>query len=193
MRATTASSQQPTRIHENHVTQACSFPTNKQPLKIPPFLEAYRVAIISFGAYSYFNRQLPPDLLYTSKTTQPPDFSPQAEIVTLQLINVFLLLAGLAVVCCFSKDRFVVKGYCTVVALADYGHIWSVYKGLGPEAFWEFGKWNDLVWGGVLASALLNLVRWGVVFDVFGRLKDGEEKVKTKYAGAGYEQNHSTI
>ncbi|KAK0666806.1 hypothetical protein QBC41DRAFT_146192 [Cercophora samala] len=143
-------------------------------------LEAYRVGVINPGAQQYFNRSLPPDLVYTTKTTQPPEFSPQAETVTLQLVNVFLLLAGLAVVCSFSKDRFTVKGYCTVVALADYGHIWAIYKGLGPEGFWEFGKWNDLVWGGVLASVLLNLVRWGVVFDVFGRLKEGEEKVKTK-------------
>ncbi|KAK4197642.1 hypothetical protein QBC40DRAFT_285137 [Triangularia verruculosa] len=143
-------------------------------------LQAYRVGIVNPGAYDYFTRQLPPDLLYTTKSTQPPEFSPQAELVTLQLVNVLLLLAGMAIVCCFSKDRFTVKGYCIAVAFADYGHIWAIYKALGPEAFWEFGKWNDMVWGGVLASVLLNLVRWGVVFDVFGKLKDGEAKVKTK-------------
>lgn len=166
---------EPLMLYVPHSAHPSNCPNHSQ----FPSLEAYRVGIINPGAQHYFTRQLPPDLLYTTKTTQPPEFSPQAETVTLQLVNVFLLLAGLAVVCCFSKDKWTVKGYCVVVGLADYGHIWSIYKGLGAEAFWEFGKWNDLVWGGVLASALLNLVRWGVVFDAFGRLKDGE-KVKTK-------------
>ncbi|KAK4175412.1 hypothetical protein QBC36DRAFT_379388 [Triangularia setosa] len=143
-------------------------------------LKAYHVGIINPGAYDYFTRQLPPDLVYTTKSTQPPAFPPQAELITLQLVNVLLLLAGVAVVCCFSRDRFTVKGYCVAVAFADYGHIWAIYKALGSEAFWEFGKWNDMVWGGVAASALLNLVRWGVVFDVFGKLNNEEGKVKMK-------------
>ncbi|KAK0726513.1 hypothetical protein B0T21DRAFT_293240, partial [Apiosordaria backusii] len=145
-----------------------------------PSIYAYYTGIINPGPYSFFATQLPPDLLYTTKSTQPPEFPPQAEVVTLQLVNVLLLLAGMAVVCCFSRDRRTVRGYCIAVAFADYGHIWSIYKALGPEAFWEFGKWNDMVWGGVGVSVVLNLVRWGVVFDVFGRLKDGEGKVKTK-------------
>ncbi|KAI2779018.1 hypothetical protein F4815DRAFT_446842 [Daldinia loculata] len=95
---------------------------------------------------------------------------PQALVLLLQLINVYLLLAGLAVVCSWTSHASVARWYLVVVAFADYGHIWACYRGVGPELFWNTAEWNDMLWGGVGGSVALNVVRWFTVLGVFGAL-----------------------
>ncbi|KAK4154967.1 hypothetical protein C8A00DRAFT_32236 [Chaetomidium leptoderma] len=106
------------------------------------------------------------------------DFSPQALGVTLQLLNVLLLLAPLAVVCSFSRDSTTVKGYLVAVALADHGHIYAVYRTIGHEVFCSPSAWNDMVWGSVGVSAVLNGMRWLTLFGAFGSVvaQDAREK-----------------
>jgi len=106
--------------------------------------------------------------MLTAATTT--SFQPQAQIITMQLANVFLLLAALAYICCWTSHVKVARWYLVAVAFADYGHIYAVYAGLGAEAFWNVGQWNDTVWGGVGVSAFLNVNRWLTVLGLFGRL-----------------------
>ncbi len=98
--------------------------------------------------------------------------------VTLQLLNVFLLLAAVGVVCSFSGDPATVKTYLAVVALADYGHIYAAYRAVGEDVFFNPSLWNDMLWGGIGVSAFLNVVRWLTVLGAFGpvAVRDAGEK-----------------
>ena len=65
--------------------------------------------------FQYYADQLPAHTL-----SQEENFPGQALSVTLQLGNVFLLLAAMAVVCCFSPSSATAKWYLVAVAFADY-------------------------------------------------------------------------
>jgi hypothetical protein len=97
-------------------------------------------------------------------------FPPQAMSMSLQLGNVMLLLAAMALICCFTTKPDIPKKYLLAVAFADFGHIYAVYAALGDEVFWNLGGWNDMVWGNVGVSAFLNLNRWMTLLGVFGRI-----------------------
>ncbi|KAK1749662.1 hypothetical protein QBC47DRAFT_395449 [Echria macrotheca] len=99
-------------------------------------------------------------------------FTPQSEILTLQIINIYaLVLAPAAVACSFTRDAFTAKVYLFFVALADWGHMYAVYKGVGPEYFWNVQGWNNMVAGGVGVSAALNVFRWATLLGLFGSVK----------------------
>lgn len=106
---------------------------------------------------------------YEASLQQIP-LTPQALVLVLQTGNIFLLLAGMAVVCCFTLHADIAKKYLFVIAVADVGHVWSVYRSLGDEYFWDFAKWNDLLWGAVGVSIFLNINRWATLFGIFGRV-----------------------
>ncbi|KAK7754204.1 hypothetical protein SLS62_003781 [Diatrype stigma] len=95
---------------------------------------------------------------------------PQGLVLTLALVNVYLLLAALAVVCCFTPHAPVTRGYLLAVALADYGHIYATYAGVGSEVFWDPSRWNDMIWGSVGVSVFLNVHRLLALLGVFGHL-----------------------
>ncbi|KAK4239001.1 hypothetical protein C8A03DRAFT_14565 [Achaetomium macrosporum] len=114
--------------------------------------------------HEYFAKQVP------GASPSTTAFSAQAEGVTLQLVNALLLLAPMAVVCCFSRDPATAKGYLFAVALADYGHIYATYRAVGAEVFFHTSLWNDMVWGGVAVSGALNVLRWLTLFGAFGRV-----------------------
>lgn len=97
-------------------------------------------------------------------------FTPQALSVTLQLGNVFLLLAAIAVICCWTKHPEIARRYLIAVAFADLGHIYAAYKGLGHEVFWDLTQWNDVAYGNIGASAFLHINRWLTVAGLFGKL-----------------------
>jgi len=120
----------------------------------------------------FHNRQVPsnvPNLNITPGTT----------IITLQLGNVFLLLAGLAILCCFTSHPEIARYYLIIVAFADLGHIYSSYVGMGSTYFWDVGSWNDMAWGNVGTSVFLCINRIATVLGVFGRIRnkaDGARK-----------------
>lgn len=103
---------------------------------------------------------------------EPSSLQPQALVLTLQMGNVLLLLAALAVVCCWTPRAATSRWYLVAVALADYGHIYGTYAGMGRDAFCDVRGWNDAVWGSVGASAFLNVFRWLTVLGVFGGLTE---------------------
>ncbi|KAI1212435.1 uncharacterized protein F4807DRAFT_371211 [Annulohypoxylon truncatum] len=108
---------------------------------------------------------------------QAPPFSadavpPQALVLLLQLTNVYLLLAAVAVLCSWTSHASIAKWYLVAVALADYGHVHACYRGVGPDVFWDTSSWNAMLWGGVGVSAALNVLRWATLLGAFGRLRD---------------------
>lgn len=98
--------------------------------------------------------------------------TPQSHVLVLQWANIFVLLAGMALVCCWTSHADVAKRYLFIVAIADLGHIWSVYKVLGDEYFWNFAEWNDLLRGAVGVSMFLNINRWATLLGAFGRFEE---------------------
>ncbi|KAI0841582.1 hypothetical protein F5Y06DRAFT_259844 [Hypoxylon sp. FL0890] len=102
----------------------------------------------------------------------PGHIPPQGRVLLLQLLNVYLLLAAVAVICCWTTHATVARWYLIAVAFADYGHIWACYRGVGPDVFWNTGEWNDMLWGGVGGSAVLNVLRWLTVLGAFGKMRD---------------------
>ncbi|OTA66478.1 hypothetical protein K449DRAFT_430788 [Hypoxylon sp. EC38] len=113
---------------------------------------------------SYYAAQVP-----LSTTDAVP---PQGLVLLLQLINVYLLLAAVAVICSWTPHATITRWYLIAVAFADYGHIWACYRGVGPDVFWDVERWNDMLWGGVAVSAVLNALRWLTVLGAFGALRD---------------------
>ncbi|KAJ9608678.1 hypothetical protein H2200_006449 [Cladophialophora chaetospira] len=97
-------------------------------------------------------------------------FTPNALSLTLQLGNVFLLLAALAVVCSFTTHAEIARRYLIAVALADLGHIYSVYAALGDKIFWDLNQWNQMVASNVGVSVFLHINRLLTVAGLFGKL-----------------------
>jgi len=85
--------------------------------------------------------------------------------------NVLLLLAAMAIICCWTKHSEIAFWYLVAVGIADFGHIFATYKAVGPNYFWDLGQWNDMMMGNVGCSAFLNINRWLTVLGVFGSLK----------------------
>ncbi|KAF2019678.1 hypothetical protein BU24DRAFT_419299 [Aaosphaeria arxii CBS 175.79] len=112
----------------------------------------------------------------TFVTTQLPTSSlvpvpPAALILSYSLGNIFLLLAALAVLCtAITRDARVTKAYLLIIAVGDLGHIYSSYAVMGPKVFWEFGEYNDMMWGNIGFSAFLHVNRMATLLGVFGRV-----------------------
>lgn len=108
------------------------------------------------------------------------EFNPQALSTTLQLGNVLLLLAPMAVICCWTKHPEITFWYLIAVGIADFGHIYAVYAAVGPNLFWNPSEWNDMVAGNVGASAFLNINRWLTVLGIFGKLQSVNQGKKKR-------------
>jgi len=98
-------------------------------------------------------------------------FSPSAVAVSLQLINVYALLAAVAVACSFTRDAFTARVYLFFISLADYGHVYAVYRAVGDEYFWNYAEWNSMVAGNVGASLALNVFRVLTLVGAFGPVR----------------------
>ncbi|KAF2268094.1 hypothetical protein CC78DRAFT_530472 [Lojkania enalia] len=86
--------------------------------------------------------------------------------------NIFVLLAALAILCtAITREKRVAKFYLFFVALGDLGHIYSSYKAMGPEMFWNFNQYNEVMWGNIGVSAFLHVNRLGTLTGVFGRFR----------------------
>lgn len=53
--------------------------------------------------------------------------------MTLQLVNVYLFLAAVAVICTWTPHASIARWYLAAIALADYGHIFACYVGVGLD------------------------------------------------------------
>jgi len=84
--------------------------------------------------------------------------------------NIYLLLAAIAVLCCFTKHASISRNYLLIVACADLGHIYASYCGMGSTYFWDFGSWNDMAWGNIGSSAFLCVNRISTALGLFGKI-----------------------
>ncbi len=106
--------------------------------------------------------------------------STSAEIIVLQVGNIYALLAAFAVLICFFSTPKAARGYLLIVAAADLGHIWAVYEGMsrgkaGAAQFWDWRNWNDMVMGNVGVSAFLFVNRVTTALGLWGPFKgDGK-------------------
>jgi hypothetical protein len=69
-----------------------------------------------------------------------------------------------------TRDANVTKWYLAMVAMGDLGHIYSNYMVMGPEVFWNYGEWNDMMWGNIGFSAFLHGNRVATLLGVFGKV-----------------------
>ncbi|KAI0174192.1 hypothetical protein BJ166DRAFT_140735 [Pestalotiopsis sp. NC0098] len=121
--------------------------------------------------YAYFVGMRDPLAFYADQVPNvaAAGFPPQALSLTLQLQNVYLLLAALAVITCYTgRDPATARLYLAAVALADLGHIYASYAALGRDAFFDTAGWNHMIWGNVGVSAFLHLNRLFTLFGLFG-------------------------
>ncbi len=138
-----------------------------RPLRVVVVANLYRIwayTITLTDPQQYYADQSPQALVSSHV------FTPNSLSLTLQLGNVFLLLAALAVVCCFTTHGDIAKRYLIVVALADLGHIYSVYGALGEKIFWDLNQWNQMVASNVGVSVFLNINRLLTVAGLFGKV-----------------------
>jgi hypothetical protein len=139
------------------------FPSVTQGSTANPFrIWAYIITLRE--PFQYYADQAPQALLSNHV------FTTQSLSLTLQLGNVFLLLAGMAAICCFTNHAEIARRYLIAVAVGDLGHIYSVYVALGPEVFWDLNKWNQMVASNVGVSVFLHLNRLLTVAGLFGKL-----------------------
>ena len=116
--------------------------------------------------YQFFTDQIPNHPITVEK------FSRQAEAQTLQIGNIFVLLAAMAVICCWTKHREVAKWYLLAVAFADWGHMYASARGVGLNYTLDVRNWSAMFGGNFGVSAFLNLNRWLTVLDVFGTISN---------------------
>lgn len=125
----------------------------------------------------------PSDFLARQIPNGKDPLSTSAEIIVLQVGNMYWLLAALAVLICFFSTPKATRGYLLIVAVADLGHIWAVYQGMsrgsgGAAQFWDWRGWNDMVAGNVGVSLFLCFNRVTTVLGLWGPFKGEGLRVK---------------
>ncbi|KAM0322732.1 hypothetical protein ACHAQA_009323 [Verticillium albo-atrum] len=84
--------------------------------------------------------------------------SDNGRVVTLQLGNIYLLLAmiGVAVLSSTTEVK-VVRRYLVALWVADLGHLWACFHGLGYDRFVDVAQWNAMAWGNIGATVSTSL------------------------------------
>ncbi|KAK3322665.1 hypothetical protein B0H66DRAFT_554912 [Apodospora peruviana] len=134
---------------------------------VEPALLIWAYIVGTADPFAYFADQAPNHAITASNS-----FPPQALGLTLQMLNVLLLLAPIAVLCSFSRDATTARAYLLAVALADYGHIYGTYRAVGADYFWNPAGWNGMVAGSVGVSAALNVLRLLTLAGGFGPIRE---------------------
>ena len=101
----------------------------------------------------FVNQQIPSTLLSTPITATN-------QILALQLANVYGLIGMIGIAVLYSTtEATVVRNYLLACAVADVGHLWFTYVGMGYDAFVDIQGWNSLGWGNIGITASLFIVR----------------------------------
>ena len=113
----------------------------------------------------FVSRQLP-------ATLNAAPIPASAALVSISYGNVFLLLAGMAVLCTVvTRDANITKWYLIIVACGDIGHIYANYAVMGPQVFWDFSQYNEIMWGNVAVTLFLHVNRLATLLGLFGRIR----------------------
>lgn len=70
-----------------------------------------------------------------------------------------------------TTEPKVIRNYFIGLAIADVGHVYATYLGMGWNAFADVGAWNALTWGNIGATAFLFFNRVAYLAGVFGSAK----------------------
>ncbi|KAF3201085.1 hypothetical protein TWF106_003038 [Orbilia oligospora] len=144
------------------------------------FLGSYGFIEPTALAYACFVAFKDPHEYLRALGPTPDAYTPNDASVAaiLSLGNVFLLIAVAQFLCCHvSNESRIARSYVFLLVLADYGHIWATYKGIGYDLFMSPLAWNDTTAGNIGASAVLNVIRIAYLSGLFG--KDNENVGKT--------------
>lgn len=142
---------------------------------IEPAALTYACFVVFKDPHEYL-RSLGP----TPDAYKPDDASVAA---ILSLGNVFVLIALAQFLCCHvSSESRIARSYVLILVLADYGHIWATYKGIGYDMFMNPLAWNDTTAGNIGVSAVLNVIRIAYLLGLFGKDNEniGKEDVVKK-------------
>ncbi|KAK2781787.1 hypothetical protein FQN53_000315 [Emmonsiellopsis sp. PD_33] len=105
----------------------------------------------------------------TPNSPTPAILPPSTQAIAFQLGNLYLLLllAGIGILYSTSEPK-VIRNYLIALAVADLGHIYATYLGLGFDDLINVRQWNDMAWGNVGASGILFLHRIAYLLGAFG-------------------------
>lgn len=86
-----------------------------------------------------------------------------------QLGNLYslLFLLGIAVLHTTTEPK-VIRNYMIGLAIADVGHVYATYLGMGWNAFADVGAWNALTWGNIGATTFIFFNRLAYLVGLFG-------------------------
>lgn len=123
-------------LHRKTLPPPCSSHSQRSLRLCKVMLKRTRYTALS-NPQEYHNAQVPSAIPY-------PTMTPGTTALVLQLGNVLLLLAALAIVCCWTPHPEIARRYLLIVAVADIGHIYSCYAAMGSTQFWDFANYNDM-------------------------------------------------
>lgn len=94
--------------------------------------------------------------------------------------NIYILLAALALICCFSSSAATAKWYNVACAVVELGFLYSMYAAVGPAVFWNPSVWNEMLGGYIVMNAFICVVRLSTVLGVFGPIGGAEGQKKKR-------------
>jgi hypothetical protein len=126
----------------------------------------------------YFAITDPQDFANSQVPGTPPStpISVSSTITIWQTGNLYLHLAGLAILCCLYSNPNVARGYLRVVACGDISHVFTVYAGLGRDVFFDVANWTGSVWVHVAITTFLFVNRVATLAGVFGSSQEESRK-----------------
>ena len=93
------------------------------------------------------------------------------------LLVLVLLFALFSLLCTvITTDMRVTKYYLAILACGDMGHLYANYKGMGDAVFWDFGRYNEVMWGNVGITVFLWCFRILTLAGVFGGRRKAEAR-----------------
>lgn len=118
-----------------------------------------------FDLDGFINGQVP-------HVAAPSTQHPSSVTLAYQLGNLYglLFLAGVGVLHATNEPK-VARNYLIACAIADAGHIYATYLGMGQDAFTDVGAWNALAWGNIGFTGFLLLNRLAYFAGLFGQPK----------------------
>lgn len=147
---------------------------------IPPVVFSLSVHVANLTRRTYIALQIyfiPEHFLASQSSSVEPNFllplTPSIISTLSQLANVYLVIATLYVmVCHIATDPKVVKGFFVLVALADVGHIFSIYMGMGgwKGGFGDLGNWGGAEWVNVGGALFMMINKVGTFMGWFGEI-----------------------
>ena len=111
------------------------------------FLAIEPISALVGAYYAHFRQD---DYLKLTDVASAPRTIPLGTAISLsQLANLYFFFAlNEALVLRSTADLRVWKTVLFVLLVGDLGHLYTV-RGLGPQIYWDFSRWNAIDWGNV--------------------------------------------